>query len=277
MRCMVPNDRSIAPLDRVWVKKIQTNFRKNKRNYRSYLEFLRSSASSLWSSTHNTPIPTAMSSSITAATPSSGASPANFSHLLPPTFNDDVVRWLKDDCPSTDIGGFVVGEKLEVAHLYCKTSGVLAGVPFAQAVFDHLGLTVEWLIPEGTYVDVEVLAPASKKVVVARVNGPCRHILLAERTALNVLARASGVATEARKAVAIAIRAGWHGQVAGTRKTTPGFKMVEKYALVVRSVSTLVKRKCSQLTRWLPSCIGPGGRRVDAPAGPVADGHAQGT
>jgi len=168
-----------------------------------------------------------------ASVPSSGAT---FSHLLPPTFNDDVVRWLRDDCPSTDIGGFVVGEKMEVAHLYCKTSGVLAGVPFAQAVFDHLGLTVEWLIAEGTYVDVEVLAPASKKVVVARVSGPCRHILLAERTALNVLARASGVATEARTAVAIALRAGWHGQVAGTRKTTPGFKMVEKYALVVRGV-----------------------------------------
>ena len=159
-----------------------------------------------------------------------------YSHLLPPTYRQEVVGWLKDDCPSTDIGGFVVGEKTEVANLYCKTSGVLAGVPFAQTVFDHLELTVKWLISEGEYVDID--RDPSKKIIIATVTGKCRHILLAERTALNLLARASGVATEAYKAVQIAKHAGWNGYVAGTRKTTPGFKMVEKYALVVGGAAT---------------------------------------
>ena len=50
-----------------------------------------------------------------------------FSHLLPPSYKDDIRRWIDDDCPNIDIGGFVVGEKNETAHLLCKSSGVLAG------------------------------------------------------------------------------------------------------------------------------------------------------
>lgn len=166
---------------------------------------------------------------------SSGKSISNFSHLLPPTYRESIKTWLNDDCPTTDIGGFVVGDKLETAHLLMKSSGVLAGVPFAQAVFDYMGLDVQWLVEEGTYVDV---SSSSNKVVIAIVKGKCRDILLAERTSLNTLSRASGVATEARSAVNIAKQHQWHGYVAGTRKTTPGFKHVEKYALVVGGAAT---------------------------------------
>lgn len=63
--------------------------------------------------------------------------------------------------------------------------------------------------------------------------GKCRNILLAERTALNTLSRASGVATAARRAAEIKNTLGWHGFVAGTRKTTPGFRIVEKYSMIV--------------------------------------------
>jgi nicotinate-nucleotide pyrophosphorylase (carboxylating) len=48
-----------------------------------------------------------------------------FAHLLPPHYKDEVIQWIKDDCPSFDVGGFVVGEKEESAHLYCKQSCVL--------------------------------------------------------------------------------------------------------------------------------------------------------
>jgi len=161
---------------------------------------------------------------------------SKFSYLLPPTFKDCVREWLQDDCPTTDIGGYVVGEKLETAHLLMKSSGVLAGVPFAQAVFENMGLNVEWLVEEGTYVDTNTAS--NKKVVVAIVKGKCRNLLLAERTSLNILSRASGVATEAREAVSIAKQHDWHGYVSGTRKTTPGFKHVEKYALIVGGAAT---------------------------------------
>ena len=48
----------------------------------------------------------------------------------------------------------------------------------------------------------------------------------------------SGIATEARKLAAIKSEMGWKGEVCGTRKTTPGFSLVEKYSLLVGGVST---------------------------------------
>jgi nicotinate-nucleotide pyrophosphorylase (carboxylating) len=156
-----------------------------------------------------------------------------FAHLLPSGFEQEVIQWLRDDCPSFDVGGFVVGEKVETAYLYCKQSCVLAGVPFANCILQHLNLQFNWNVEEGTEID------ASKgKVVIATVTGKCRNILLAERTCLNIISRASGIATSARNAKKIKESHGWHGFVAGTRKTTPGFRTVEKYALIVGGVST---------------------------------------
>lgn len=118
----------------------------------------------------------------------------------------------------------------ESAVLLAKTTTVLAGVPFFTAVFEELGCTVEWLRREGD----RVVAPAQ----VAVVRGRACRILAGERTALNILARASGVATAARELVDLAVAASWHGEVAGTRKVTPGFRVVEKYALLVGGAST---------------------------------------
>jgi len=160
----------------------------------------------------------------------------SFSHLLPPTYKTEVQRWVAEDCPSIDIGGFVVGEKEETAYLLCKSSGVLAGVPFAQAVFEHLDLQVTWHFEEGTFLDCS--QPGNNKIKVATVIGKCRNILLAERTALNTISRASGVASDARICATVAKANHWHGWVAGTRKTTPGFKFVEKYALIVGGAAT---------------------------------------
>lgn len=169
---------------------------------------------------------------------SATSSPSKFSHLLPPSaFTHLVSQWLHEDAPRHDVGGFVVGDELQTASLFCKASGVLAGVPFAEAVMKEAGLTCEWLIPEGEYIEINS-GDKKKRVLVARVSGPCRNLLLAERTLLNVLARASGVATQASRAVSIARSYNWDGCVAGTRKTTPGFGMVEKYALIVGGVDT---------------------------------------
>jgi len=52
------------------------------------------------------------------------------------------------------------------------------------------------------------------------------------------MARSSGIATRARKAREIAQEAGWKGRVAGTRKTTPGFRLIEKYSLLVGGADT---------------------------------------
>ncbi|KAG5366806.1 Nicotinate-nucleotide pyrophosphorylase [carboxylating] [Yarrowia sp. B02] len=154
----------------------------------------------------------------------------SFSHLLPVDgdWKTDVTRWMSEDVPSFDVGGYVVGDDVHHATLYCKSPGVVAGVPFAQEVFDRNELKVEWSVQEGDFVD-----PKGGKVAVAKVSGPVRQVLLAERTALNLLARASGVATKSRHIVELAKKAGYTGIIAGTRKTTPGLRRLEKYAMIV--------------------------------------------
>ncbi len=153
----------------------------------------------------------------------------DYSSLLPPHRRELVASWLREDIPSFDYGGVVVGAQQEEAVLLCKSPGVLCGVPFFDAIFNELGCTVEWKYPEGS-----TLEPVCE---VGRVRGPANKLLQGERTALNVLARASGVATKARELSEEARRLGWKGEVAGTRKTTPGFRMVEKYALLVGGAS----------------------------------------
>ena len=150
--------------------------------------------------------------------------------LQPSVLRETVKAWLKEDTSGFDYGGYVVGEKQEQAVLLCKSPGVLAGGPFFEAVFQELGCSVEWLEPEGKF-----LEPITK---VAFVTGKVRQLLLGERVALNCLARVSGVATVCGRLRRAADEAGWHGQVAGTRKTTPGFRLAEKYGLLVGGVAT---------------------------------------
>jgi nicotinate-nucleotide pyrophosphorylase len=78
-----------------------------------------------------------------------------------------------------------------------------------------------------------VWATSDYKILMATVSGPVNALLQGERTALNTLSRCSGVATLSAEAVDMARAIGWTGLVAGTRKTTPGFRIVEKYGLLV--------------------------------------------
>ena len=155
---------------------------------------------------------------------------SEFRHLLSPSCRELVLSWLREDIPSFDYAGLVVGDKTEEALLLCKSRGVLCGAPFFDVVFSELGCSVEWLLSEG-----DEVTPICQ---VARVKGPANKLLQGERTALNILTRASGVATYAKELQKEVERLGWKGEVAGTRKTTPGFRMVEKYALLVGGMST---------------------------------------
>ena len=105
-----------------------------------------------------------------------------------------------------------------------RSAGVLAGIPVAAAVFDLVG---------GEDVDIAVLAadgsPAEPGRAVLSVTGSTQALLTAERTALNLIGRLSGVATlTGRWVEAIA---GTDAAVRDTRKTTPGLRALEKYAV----------------------------------------------
>ncbi|KAJ3202486.1 hypothetical protein HK099_001833 [Clydaea vesicula] len=160
---------------------------------------------------------------------------STYVNLLPHNWKDVVSSWLNEDAPSFDYGGYVVGTTFETAKLYIKASGVVAGIPFFDQVFRLLGCKVEWLIMEG---DKITLNTGEQKRCIAYVTGNTNSILLGERPALNMIARASGIATKSRHLLELKEKHNWHGIIAGTRKTTPGFRIVEKYAMLVGGVDT---------------------------------------
>jgi nicotinate-nucleotide pyrophosphorylase (carboxylating) len=108
------------------------------------------------------------------------------------------------------------------AEFVTRESGVVAGIEMAQAVLTEVGVAgIEVLVQEG--------AAVNAGDVLIRVSGNARAILLAERTALNFLGHLSGIATLTNKWVnAIA---GTNCEVRDTRKTTPGWRELEKFAV----------------------------------------------
>lgn len=154
--------------------------------------------------------------------------------MLPSTAVDALVTgWLTEDCPSFDHGAVAAGTGNVSANLYLKSPGVVAGLPFFAAVMERVGCTVCWEpgLREGRWMDAG--NARDERVRMATVSGPAHLLLRGERVALNALAECSGVATAARRAANVAADKGWAGSVAGTRKTTPGFRLVQKYAFVV--------------------------------------------
>ena len=148
---------------------------------------------------------------------------------LPEILYDDVVRRaLAEDLGragdlTTDA---IVPAGLEArAALVAREAGRIAGLEAALHAFRLLDPSVRVEVRLGDGAD----APAD--ATVARVEGRARSILTAERTALNLLGRLSGIATAARDMVARL--EGLQTRVVGTRKTTPGLRVLEKYALRV--------------------------------------------
>ena len=108
------------------------------------------------------------------------------------------------------------------AEFVARESGIVAGVEMAQAVLAEVGVAgIEVLVQEGAYVNAGD--------VLIRVTGNARAILLAERTSLNFLGHLSGIATLTNKWVKAI--AGTNCEVRDTRKTTPGWRELEKFAV----------------------------------------------
>ena len=121
----------------------------------------------------------------------------------------------------------VAASTVATAEILQKQAGVLCGLPVVEAVFAAVDgrVRVTRVAEEGSWDDGQT------RRVVARIEGPARAILTGERTALNFLQRLSGVATASRRAAEAV--AGARTEVLDTRKTTPGVRVLEKYAVRV--------------------------------------------
>jgi nicotinate-nucleotide pyrophosphorylase (carboxylating) len=137
-----------------------------------------------------------------------------------------VTAAVAEDLPGDDVTSAatldpsVVGE----ADLVARGDGVVAGLPVAELVLRHVA---------GATVEVSAAAADGDRVtrgdVVMSVRGPVPALLTAERTALNFLCHLSGVATATARWVAAL--EGTSAKVRDTRKTTPGMRALEKYAV----------------------------------------------
>ena len=138
-----------------------------------------------------------------------------------------VDRALAEDVGTGDVTAeaTVPADARGVAVITQKAPGVISGLDVAAAVFRRLDpeALIERLGPEGEW--REPPAP------VLRVEGRARALLTAERTALNLLGRLSGVATATARVVREVTAAGGTARILDTRKTTPGMRALEKRAV----------------------------------------------
>ncbi|MBK8580909.1 MAG: carboxylating nicotinate-nucleotide diphosphorylase [Flavobacteriales bacterium] len=145
--------------------------------------------------------------------------------MLPPGTDELIERALEEDLGDGDHTSLstIPAEAVGAAHLLVKATGVLAGMEIARAVFLRVdkGLTMRPLLNDG--------ARIAPKDVAFTVHGNSRSILLAERVVLNFMQRMSGIATLTR-AFTDAVE-GTGCQVLDTRKTTPGLRQIEKWAV----------------------------------------------
>ncbi len=143
---------------------------------------------------------------------------------------DNVLGALREDIGSADFSGdhtarLIPARQLANASIICREPAVICGLPWAQTCFTQLdpGIQLDWLISEGDRVRPGQL--------LVRITGHARAMLTAERCALNFLQTLSATATETRRFVD-AVK-GCRCVILDTRKTLPGLRLAQKYAVLV--------------------------------------------
>ena len=137
----------------------------------------------------------------------------------------DVARALAEDLGTGDVTAALLPDHPDIAYLLCKEDAVVCGRPWFDACHRALdpGVRIDWRVAEGDRV-----APGT---VLATLAGSARALVSAERSALNFLQTLSGTATTTADYVA-AVR-GTRARILDTRKTLPGLRLAQKYAVRV--------------------------------------------
>lgn len=151
---------------------------------------------------------------------------APFSQDLESALERNVQIALQEDVGDCDLTGLLVPENSHVrAQVVVREDAILCGAPWFEAVMFSLdsGISIEWQYAEGDRMSAES--------VVCKIVAPARALLTAERSALNFLQLLSAVATVTNSYVEV-IR-GTRAAILDTRKTLPGMRLAQKYAVRV--------------------------------------------
>jgi nicotinate-nucleotide pyrophosphorylase (carboxylating) len=151
---------------------------------------------------------------------------APFDDALKAAFEANLLAALLEDVGSGDLTGLLVPEGgRATARVIVREEAVLCGAPWFEGIMNCMGagIEVDWQYAEGDLMTADSL--------VCTIQGPARALLTAERCALNFLQLLSGVATATRKYVDVI--AGTRAAILDTRKTMPGMRLAQKYAVRV--------------------------------------------
>lgn len=134
-------------------------------------------------------------------------------------------HFLLEDVGTNDITSNFLFSSSETttAHFYAKEEGIVSGLQIIQAVYDLIDPTIKVTLYKA---DGEKV---NNSEIIATVTGSVQHILTGERVILNLIQRMSGIATTTSAAKNILNSN--HTRICDTRKTTPGLRMLEKYAV----------------------------------------------
>ncbi|CAL8092355.1 unnamed protein product [Calicophoron daubneyi] len=140
-----------------------------------------------------------------------------------------VNSWLSNE-PAINYVGFALNRNRCSATIRMRGPGTLAGSPFVDAVLRECNCQVQWHIKEGEYVE-------SREANVATITGEFKDILFSEHLASLLLSRASGIASFARRLRKILTDISWKGDLRVPYCLTPGFELVEEYAMTLAGVT----------------------------------------
>ena len=146
---------------------------------------------------------------------------------LPAFYVDDIIKnALKEDINYIDVATDLLIDKNQITKgvMLAKADGVLCGLDIALRVFELLSDKFEFKIFKN---DGDALV---KGDIIAEIKGPTHFMLKGERTALNLVQHLSGIATITNKCVKLI--EGTNATIADTRKTLPGLRALQKYAVV---------------------------------------------
>jgi len=139
---------------------------------------------------------------------------------------DYLLRFIEEDAPYGDVtSAAVIPDITSDAVIRAEQAGIIAGLDEAALLFFHFGVSVKHRIHDGNTV--------SKNDVLLSLSGDAKTILLIERTALNIIGRMSGIATQTRKMVNLVSTVNPHCRIAATRKTCPGSRILDKKAVAI--------------------------------------------
>jgi len=137
----------------------------------------------------------------------------------------ELLRFLSEDIRSGDITTALLTKKKIVARIISRQQGVIAGIKFAKNLFQLKGCTVKAFVKDGTKVK-----PNQK---IFQVSGNPQSVLSCERTALNLLSRMSGIATQTSFLVSKIRKVNKKTNLYSTRKTAPGLRIFDKEAVKI--------------------------------------------